>query len=258
MAPALEAFESDLGEPPFAIHRIHHLQLIRVARRAALDEAADSHRFRLQPEIAQRVYGEYGIANPTVAVIPVTLTANVLGEGGRGGRDDGSGRGVCEGFQYDCRAFDPDARPVSVRDLRCPLLPPIARLLELGAQALRGVVPHAYRLVPLGVVVLQSEMARLACAQVQLPSQVMALLDFQGHVAVDQQARIAPAGEQGVLAYRADPGFDFAEIQARNDVDAEVHRAAHAAKDPDELPARALSPSGAHGEEIDELGFVAP
>ncbi len=203
------------------------------------------------------MHGEDGVPNPTEAVIPVTLTANLLGEGGGGGCDDGPGRGVRERLQRDRRAFDADAGAVAIGNFRRPLIPPVSGLVKLGAQPFGRVVPNTHRLVPLRAVILQSETARLAGAHAQLPSQVMGILDLQRHVTVDQQARVAAAGKHCLLAYRPDPRFDLGEIQAGHDVYTEDHRAADAAHDPDEFPARALAPSRAHGEEIDQLGFVA-
>ena len=51
---------------------------------------------RLAPvaEAEEGADGEGGIAEPAVAVVPVTHAADGLGEGGGGSGDDGAGRGV--------------------------------------------------------------------------------------------------------------------------------------------------------------------
>src|SRR6185312_8876947 len=97
----LELRQLDLRQAPLAVDGVEHLQLVCVAGGGALNEAPHALRLRLQPEIAQGMDGEYGIAQPAEAVIPVAFATGSLRQGRGRRRDDGARGSITERFQHD-------------------------------------------------------------------------------------------------------------------------------------------------------------
>ena len=135
-APAVELRQLDLRHAAFAVDGVEYLQLMRIARGGSLDEAPHARRLGLQPEVAQGMHGEDGVAQPAEAIIPVALAAGLLRQRGGRRRDDGARRGITERLQHDGRARDgrpaglPGGRlPILSSDLRRPVPPPAQRLL---------------------------------------------------------------------------------------------------------------------------------
>ena len=87
-----QVVEGHLGQPPGAVDGVHDLEIRQGRRRwcAAASPARGRPR-RCSPACDQRAEGEGGVAQPAVAVVPVALAAEVLGQ--RGGRrgDDAAG-----------------------------------------------------------------------------------------------------------------------------------------------------------------------
>ena len=108
-----------------------HLQLLRTARRAALDEAPEAVGLGHAAQAGQRAHGEHGVADPAETVVPVALAAHVFGQRRRGRRDDGAGRRMGQRLQHDGRTGDADAGMSLRGDLRRPSAPPGERLVEV-------------------------------------------------------------------------------------------------------------------------------
>ena len=104
--PVLERLLLEVGG---AVHPVHDVQRAAVAARPLGDPvpqpAAELRRLLGEPQPQQRVDGERGVAHPGVAVVPVTLAADLLGQaGGRRGHQP-AGRGVGHQLQRDRRAL---------------------------------------------------------------------------------------------------------------------------------------------------------
>ena len=95
-AVALEVVEHLLGELGAAVDPVHDLQRARLAGRGVAEAVGEPvhERRRLlgEPEAQQGVEGERGVADPGVAVVPVALAAELLGQAGGRGGDDRAGR----------------------------------------------------------------------------------------------------------------------------------------------------------------------
>ena len=102
VAPAAQVRQRALGEVVLAADPEHDLQR-RVAGEAAAGRAGHE-RDEVDGLVGagadvQRLQGKAGVADPGVAVVPVALAADALGQrGGRGG-DDRAGRAVGEALQ---------------------------------------------------------------------------------------------------------------------------------------------------------------
>ena len=77
----------------------------------------------VKPMPEQRVHRERGVPHPGVAVVPVALAADLLGQPRRRRRDQRAGRGVGHQLQRDRRPLDGLAPASGVRRLRQPAAP---------------------------------------------------------------------------------------------------------------------------------------
>src|SRR3546814_127809 len=85
---AREPGKLDLGEAPLAGEPIHDLQLRRTSGGSAQHPLAPCSRLVPVTRCQQGIERERGIADPAVAVVPVALTADLLGQRGRRCRHD--------------------------------------------------------------------------------------------------------------------------------------------------------------------------
>ena len=83
-----QVVEGDLGQPPRPVDGVHDLHLGGVAGDGAQQPVPPDVGLLGVAGLDQRVEGERGVAEPAVAVVPVALAPEVLGQrGGRGGDD---------------------------------------------------------------------------------------------------------------------------------------------------------------------------
>ena len=88
-------------------------------------------------EAEQRVDGERRVADPGVAVVPVALAADLLGQTGRGRGDERAGRRVGHQLERHRRAGDHLLPAAVVRRAVQPAVPPRGRVLEHVQHLLR-------------------------------------------------------------------------------------------------------------------------
>ena len=265
-APALEVIERHLGEAAPAVDRIHHLQRLRAAGGAALDEAAKAVGLGRTPEAAERAHREDRVADPAEAIVPVALAARVLGQRGRGRRDDRAGRREGQRLERDRRAHDRRAgMAVRAGEFRRPCVPPRERLVEV---AQRGVVVLRADVVVVEALrshVVQRHLPTLAGGDVDLGEEVMPIGRRESDVVADEQCGVAADGDvaaaiAGVVAGAVagiDPGLELAVVEARAHVDAHAHAAGDAFDQPHQFASRLLAPTFAHGEEVEHACAAA-
>ena len=103
--PVLEHLLLEIARPVDPVHDVE-----RAARAAGMlaDPIAQPHpellRLLDEPDAQQRAHRERGIADPGVAVVPVALAADLLGQRRRRRRDQPPGRGVRHQLEGDRRA----------------------------------------------------------------------------------------------------------------------------------------------------------
>ena len=142
---ALEVVEGLLVQVGGAVDPVHDLQRPGPLAGLLLDPVAQPAHERRgllgEPESEQRMDREGGVPDPGVAVVPVALAADLLGQAGGGRGDQGAGRGVGHQLEGDGRAVDhlPPAAPVGRAGQPAP--PEPGRLGEHGQQLLGGQMP---------------------------------------------------------------------------------------------------------------------
>lgn len=88
----------------FAGNAVQRLQLIRRTGNGALDPIAKCRRFVAVPGLQQRDQREHRIAQPAVAIVPVTGAAQMLRQRGSGRGDDAAGGQITQPLQHHQRA----------------------------------------------------------------------------------------------------------------------------------------------------------
>ena len=115
-----EVVEGVLGKVPGAVDGVHDLEVVRVAGHGAQQPVPPEPRLVGVPGVDQRLDGQGGVAQPAVAVVPVPLAAELLGQrGGRGG-DDAARLLVGHQAEREQRAADDVHVRHVVVALRCP------------------------------------------------------------------------------------------------------------------------------------------
>ena len=83
-----QVVQGALGQVAAAVDGVHDLQVLGVAGDRAEQPVAPQPGLVGVAGVDQRLEGERGVAQPAVAVVPVALAAEVLGQRGRRGGDD--------------------------------------------------------------------------------------------------------------------------------------------------------------------------
>lgn len=83
-----QVLEQDLRQPSSAVEPVHDLQVPRVTRDGALEPRAPLRRLLAEALLDECLERERGVAQPAVAVVPVALAAERLGQRRGDGRDD--------------------------------------------------------------------------------------------------------------------------------------------------------------------------
>ena len=103
-AIALQVVEHIFGEAVVSVDRVHDLEALGMAivrhshpAQKAIDLIRKSH-------LVQRVDEVGGVADPGESVIPIQRSAQALGQGSRGRRDEGAGRQILHQLQRQRRA----------------------------------------------------------------------------------------------------------------------------------------------------------
>src|SRR5439155_25595455 len=97
-APACEVRQFALGQVVLAADAVHDLQRRAAAGRAGHERDELLRLVRAAADV-ERLQSQAGIADPGVAVVPVALSPDRLGERGRGCGDDGPRRPVRQALQ---------------------------------------------------------------------------------------------------------------------------------------------------------------
>ena len=145
-----------------------------------------------EPEPNERLHRERCVAKPGVAVVPVALAADLLGQTCRR-RRHGRARGrVGEELERDRRSIHHVAPPTSIRRAVEPVSPRLDRLLEerverVGGDALRRCVGRRF----------EDEPSDVARTQGQFTDHIV-LTAFERHRGVQRQRRL-PALEHGAV-----------------------------------------------------------
>src|SRR5580658_3065913 len=98
--------ELEFGETPFPLDAVHDLDLLRVSRDGTAEPAHPRRRLVRVPRYQQGIESKGGVPEPGVAIVPVPVAADGLGERGRRRGTDGTGGVEGEGLQGDERAHD--------------------------------------------------------------------------------------------------------------------------------------------------------
>ena len=222
-----------------AVHPVHDVQRATLAAdplgHPVPQPAAELGGLLGEAQPQQRVDGERGIAHPGVAVVPVALPTDLLGQAGGRRRHQPAGRGVGHQLQRDGRAVQ-----------HLPPAPGVGAAVEPGAPERDGVVEHALELGhpdlprrPLGGR-LQHQATNVAGLQVDRQLHVALLDAAVGEPLVvglpyrvhGQGERIG--GEHGAVLGDLCAVRAAAVVEPRRHLDLETHLPPHAAHHPDE------------------------
>ena len=140
---ALEVVERVLLEIGAAVDAVHDLQRARCASLACSSTRSRSHARNAtasspNPSRSSAWTRERRVAKPGVAVVPVALAADLLGQTGRRGRDRRAGRGVREQLQRDRGSIHHVAPAASIRRAVEPALATLATVCRKHAVELVG------------------------------------------------------------------------------------------------------------------------
>src|SRR5260370_27697447 len=121
-----------LGELVLAPDAVHDRQVL-LAGRDVGDEVEEVVRLARETQGVEAPEHEGAVANPGVAIVPVALAADRLGQRGGRRREEGAGRAVGEAFERE-RAPLQEALPRMLGKLAAvdPLAPEIRRSLDAG------------------------------------------------------------------------------------------------------------------------------
>jgi hypothetical protein len=95
-----------LRQPPLAPKPVHDLQLVRAAGDGPQQPIPPCAGLVIKSRMHQSQQREGGVAQPAVAVVPISRAADLLGQRGGRRRDNSAGRGEGQALQRDQRAFD--------------------------------------------------------------------------------------------------------------------------------------------------------
>ena len=109
------------------VERVHDLERHAIGTLVAepVQPRHVGERLLAEAEPQEREHRERRVAEPAVAVVPVARPADVLGQAGRGCRDDGAGREVREQLERDRRAVDDLAPAPAIGALTDPPAPEV-------------------------------------------------------------------------------------------------------------------------------------
>ena len=145
---ARQPIQFEFLQAPFAGQAVHDVELRRRAGDSPQEPVLPGLGFVEIASLNQGVKRERGVADPTVAVVPVPHAADFFRKRCRRCRQDAARRRVGQGLQGNQRAHDRFAPRSLVGALGRPFLPPLVGLLNgrFGVDALRARfvegVPH--------------------------------------------------------------------------------------------------------------------
>ena len=209
-----------------AVDGVHDLEVVGVAGDGAQQPVPPEPRLVDVPGVDQRLDGQGRVAQPAVAVVPVALAAEVLGQRGGGGRDDAAGLLVRhqaqreEGASYDVRV-----RHVVVAPRRP--LPVVGDRREDGRVGVRRrpLVRRDPR---------HREGEGLAGRDVELVDVAVLVADREPRPAQDQLVRAGHGGDRLLTVDLAAtyPRDDQSVVEAHHPLVPHPHRALHAGHHP--------------------------
>ena len=190
----------------------------------------------LEPQLGKRAHAEHRVADPAVAVVPVALAAEGLGQRGGGGGDQGPAGRVRQRLQDGGRAgYGGRLGPLQA-DLRPPAAPEAERLLEGLVQLLGGDPARRVSIELVGADEHQRQAHPLPRANAATGLDLSLGPDLaQVGVTGDDQAVVAADRGEQVDVLVADPRRHRAVVEARRHPDVEVHEPTSALDDPQEL-----------------------
>jgi hypothetical protein len=223
---AFEVREFVFGEFGAAVDAVHDLERARRVAVAGADVAGHElhERLRLagEAEAEQGVDAEGGVADPDVAVVPVALAAELFGEAGGGGGDDGAGGGVGQEFEGEGGAVDHLAPAAPVAGLGDPAPPVGDRRGELVLGLLAGAGAGGH----LAVDLVEGEHLGLALVELEVGPHVD-LVALQGDGGGQREGLLGGL-EEGHVADHPRGVRAGAVVEPRGDLGPERDRAAHA------------------------------
>ena len=95
-----------LGQPSFARGPVHDLKIRRASSGGAEQPIAKRPRLFVIPRVHQREERQRGVAQPTIAIVPIARAPQLLGQRGGWRGDDAPRRRIGQSLQRDQRARD--------------------------------------------------------------------------------------------------------------------------------------------------------
>lgn len=223
-------FECLLGEVGVAVdpvHRLERLFLLALALLQPADEPVDEVRGLLdEAEVQHGPHRQRAVAYPGEPVVPVALSADLLGQAHGGRRDEGAGGGVGEELEGDDRTVHQLGPAAAIAGLTQPVLPEVAGVIELCREP---VDREGCGCLAAGSADGEHGAARLAGLQRHPAADVLAV-PFQGEGGL--QVRVQPRGpEQAAGPVQFQPVLGPAVVEARPAFEREVDGSPHGTDD---------------------------
>lgn len=193
-AIALEVFECLLRQVGIAVdpvHRLERLLLLALALVQPVDEPVDEGGGLLyEAEVQHGPHGQRAVAHPGEPVVPVALSADLLGQAHGRRRDEGAGGSVGEELERDDRTVHQLGPAAPVAGLAQPALPETGGLIVLCGEP---VDREGCGCLAAGRADGEHDAARLAGAQRHPAAYVLAVpLQREGGL----QVRVHPRGPE--------------------------------------------------------------
>ena len=269
LAVALQVVEGELVQLATAVDAVDDLERpVRVvgdARLAAVAEPADKRTHLVgEADPEEPVERERGVADPGVAVVPVPVPADVLGQAGRRRGDDGAGGLEGQQLEQERAPADGLAPPPGVGAAVEPVPPVVGGLAE---QVELGVARERLLQRPVGVEVAELERHPVAARQVEVAHDGRAVgvgaVDLQradGRQAQLHRPAVRPAAlgrEHGPLVAQLDGVRAPAVVEGRRHADRDLDLATEDAHVADQPVVAGVRPDLADGHVVHDLGRAA-
>jgi hypothetical protein len=240
---AWEPSDFPLDELALAFEAIHDLDLIGAAGDGAEEPVLPGGSFFVVAGGGHSEKGEGGVAEPAEAVVPVARAAEALGKRGGDGGDLTAGGTKGHGLEGDEGALDGIGVEAVVLELRGPVAPEVFGIFE-GALGAEGAGIGLVRLAP-----GEGEPCAIALVDGELGGGVE-VFSVNGNGSVKDGDCGTGDGANSVFNCR-DPGDGAAVVETQGDCHGEIHAAANALDDADDVGI-ASGVVLADGHEVDE------
>ena len=247
----------ELDQPPLALDTVGDLEVVDVPRRASLDEAPERVGLVVEADVGERAHREGRVADPRVAVVPVTAAALDLGKRRRRRCHDRAGRARGQPFEHERRPQQRlTGRPVH-RQARgagpaspppcCPLDERVEPLeidrRAVGVELVRG---H----------VAERERRALSGGERERRPQVMGAGRLDRRVRPDHERIVAANRDVAVWRIAPNPRPHLAIVEARGDLGAHPYAATTALDQPHQVPAAVRGSVAGECEQVGQLDLA--